>query len=277
MVVYLDQVVLLNGLLDYLLLLTCGRVTASPIRRGRIALAGLLGGLYGAGSLVFPRLGTLPLQLLAGMGLCLMAFGADRRLLRRSVVLGLLAAAFSGIVLLLTELFSAPMALVGRRVYYPVTFGVLVLTGGGAYGLMKWALGRLEHQGGDVVAVRVTLLGRTAELTALRDTGNTLKDPVSGCPVMVCDGALLGKLLPGLKKEALRDPMALLPEVQKLAPETRPRLVPYKAVGVERGLLLALRPREVQIQGREEQVLLAFTPGTVSDGGGYQALLGGVS
>ena len=277
MVVYLDQVVLLNGLLDYLLLLTCGRVTASPIRRSRVALAGLLGGLYGAVSLVLPRLGTLPWQLLMGVVLCLAAYGPDRLLLRRSVVLGLLAAAFSGIVLLLTELFSAPMALVGRRVYYPVTFGVLVLTGGGAYGLMKWALGRLEHQGGDIVSVRVTLESQTAVLTALRDTGNTLRDPVSGWPVMVCDGALLKKLLPELKDADLKDPMALLQRVQKTAPGTRPRLVPYKAVGVESGLLLALRPREVQIGGKEERVLLAFTPGSVSDGGGYQALLGGVS
>lgn len=277
MVVYLDQVVLLNGLLDYLLLMTCGRVTASPIRRSRVALAGLLGGLYGAVSLVWPWAGELPGQLFAGVCLCLMAFGADRLLLRRSVVLCLLAAAYSGIVLLLTELFSAPMALVGSRVYYPVTFGVLVLTGGGAYGLMKWALGRLEHQGGDIVSVRVTLGDRTADLTALRDTGNTLRDPVSGWPVMVCDGALLGKLLPELKETDLKDPMALLPRVQSLAPGTKPRLVPYKAVGVERGLLLALRPQDVQIAGKEEQVLLAFTPGTVSDGGGYQALLGGVS
>lgn len=277
MVVYLDQVVLLNALLDYLLLLTCGRVTASPIRRGRVAAVGLLGGIYGAVSLLRPSLASLPWQLLVCLVLCLAAYGPGRLLLRRSVVLCLLAAAFSGIVLLLTELFSAPMALVGSRVYYPVTFGVLVLTGGGAYGLMKWALGRLEHQGGDVAETEICLRDRRVQITALRDTGNTLRDPVSGCPVMVCDGTLLKALLPEVDRAELQDPAALLRRLRALAPETSPRLIPYKAVGVESGLLLALRPREVKVLGKRETVLLAFTPGTVSDGGGYQALLGGVS
>lgn len=277
MVVYLDQVAVLNGLLDYLLLLTCGRVTASPICRWRVALAGALGGLYGAASLIWPWLGTFLGQMLSCGVLCLTAYGPGRLLLRRSVVLCLLAAAFSGIVLVLTELFAAPMALVGRRVYYPVSFAVLVLTGGGAYGVMKWALGHLEHQGGDVVQAEVCLHQRTVLLTALRDTGNTLRDPVSGCPVMVCDGDLLHRLLPEVSQVELSDPVALMARLRTIAPETSPRLIPYKAVGVQRGLLLTLRPREVKVLGKRETLLLAFTPGTVSDGGGYQALLGGVS
>ena len=41
-------------------------------------------------------------------------------------------------------------------------------------------------------------------------------------------------------------------------------------------MLLALRPEWMQVDGKEEKMLVAFSPVTVSDGGGYQALLGGV-
>ena len=279
MVIYLDQVLLLNGLVDYLLLVACGSVTATPLKRTRILLAALLGGGYGAVSLLpgFQFLGNLFWELVFAAVLCLVAFGPRRGFLRRSVVFLLLAAAFSGIVLVLTELFSAPAALVGSRVYYPVSLGVLVLTAGGTFGLMKWGLNRLSHQGGDIAKVTVRLGDRSVDFTALRDTGNTLKDPISGCPVLVADRDILRRLLPEIKitEEELRQPALLMERLALQRPMLHLRLIPYKTVGVERGMLLAIRPEETKIGGKREAMLMAFSPVPVSDGGGYEALLGG--
>ena len=47
-VVYLDEVFLLNGIIDYLLLLCAARLAGEPLRRPRMALAAALGGLYAA-------------------------------------------------------------------------------------------------------------------------------------------------------------------------------------------------------------------------------------
>jgi stage II sporulation protein GA (sporulation sigma-E factor processing peptidase) len=198
-------------------------------------------------------------------------------LLRQSLVLLLLAAAFSGLVLLLTELFSAPAALIGGTVYYPLSLGVLILTAGGSYGLISWGLGRLMQHGGDVEQVELTLLGKTFRLTALHDTGNTLRDPLSGCPVMVTDWQVLASLIPelDLSEAAFSCPQDLVARLRETKPELSPRLIPYKTVGVGHGLLLALRPEEVKISGKQETLLIAFSPVAVSDGGGYQALLGG--
>ncbi len=273
MVIYLDQALVLNSLLDYLLLVACGRVTASPLRRKRLLLGALLGGGYALLCLRLPLLGSLWGSLMMAVGMCLAAFGPGRGLVRRSVVLLLLGAAFSGVVLVLTELMSAPAALVARRVYYPVSFGVLVLTAGGALGVMKWGLDGLTHRGGDIVPVRITLRGRAVELTALRDTGNGLRDPVSGCPVLVAEGAVLRRLLPEahITPEALARPGELLCRI----PAARPRLIPYRTVGTARGLLLAIRPEKLEVKGKEEKMLVAFSPVPLSEGGGYQALLGG--
>ena len=278
MVIYLDQAFLLNSLLDYLLLIVCGTITAAPLKRRRILLAAALGGLYAVGSLLpeFHFIGNLPYQAMIAAAMCLVAFGPERALPRQIVVLLLLAAAFCGIVLLLTEVFSAPASLVGRRVYYPMSLGALVLSAGGAFGLMEWGLSRLTHQGGDIVPVTVRIGGRSVSFTALRDTGNTLRDPISGCPVMVADGKLLSDLL-GKKPDpgALRHPAELVSWLGQIRPELTPRLIPYQTVGVEYGMLPAIRPEEVEISGKKETVLLAFSPAAVSDGSGYKALLGG--
>lgn len=280
MVIYLDRVLLLNGALDYLLLAACGSVTAAPLRRTRLLLAALLGGVYAMASLLpgLELLGRQPMPLLFAAALCLVAFGPGRGLLRQSAVLILLAAAFSGVVLALTEVFSAPAALVGRRVYYPVSLGALVLTAGGAWGIFRWGLGRLSRQGGGIAQVTIVLAGRRAALTAMRDTGNTLRDPISGQAVLVADGRLLERLLPELHAgpEELRRPAALVERTERLYPALRPRLLPYQAVGVDRGMLLCLRPEEVQIEGKREAMLVAFSPSPVSGGDGYEALLGGV-
>ena len=102
-VVYIDEVFLLNTMVDYLLLLSAARLTGEVLRRGRMALAALLGGLYAALSYL-PGWGFLshPLcKLASAVGMTLVAFGGSRRLLRVSLVFFGVAAAFGGGVLAL--------------------------------------------------------------------------------------------------------------------------------------------------------------------------------
>lgn len=277
MTVYLDGVFLINGFVDYLLLVVSGGLTARPIRRKRIALAGALGGGYGVVCLLpgWSFFGNLFWRIVLAGLLCLVAFGAERGLLRQVVVLFLLTAAFSGVVLLLTELFSAPAAFVGNRVYYPLGMETLVLTAGGAYGVFSWALSRMGHQGGDIVPVSLSINGKQLELTALRDTGNTLRDPITGEGVLVLSPELMKKLLPEVGQRLILDPQGLMEGIGHTYPALRPRLIPYKTVGVSHGMLVGLRPEEVRIHGKRESLLVAFSPVEISDGGGYRALLGG--
>mgnify|MGYP000650669003 CR=1 FL=1 len=55
----------------------------------------------------------------------------------------------------------------------------------------------------------------------------------------------------------------------------RCRLLPYQAVGVECGMLLALRLDGARV-GTEDygKLLLALSPTRLTDGGGYHALIG---
>ena len=109
-------------------------------------------------------------------------------------------------------------------------------------------------------------------LRALLDTGNTLRDPLTGEGVVVAGRDALAALLPGSKvtEGELRDPAVLLPRLAKQFPGVRLRLVPFHAVGVEAGLLLALRCR-----AGKRPVLVAFSPTAVGGQGAYNALLGG--
>ena len=102
-------------------------------------------------------------------------------------------------------------------------------------------------------------------LTALRDTGNSLRDPITGKPVLIV-GADIAEKLTGLSPAALRDPVRTMGSLPGL------RLIPYRTVG-NTGFLLALRIPSVKIGNRQGSALVAFSPHIL--GSGYQALTGG--
>ncbi len=110
------------------------------------------------------------------------------------------------------------------------------------------------------------------------DTGNTLTDPASGRPVIVAEGERAAPLFPREHRPEptdLRDPTAALTRLGTGAWRSRFRLLPYRSVGVDRGLLLAVRADGLELEGRARgPVLVALSPTPVSDGGGYQALIG---
>ena len=115
------------------------------------------------------------------------------------------------------------------------------------------------------VPVELTYRGQTLRLTALRDTGNTLRDPITGAAVLILDAAACEKLT-GLGMEALKDPISAMEQLPGL------RLIPYKTVG-NRGFLLALKISDAKIGKRRGSTLVAFSPQNF--GRKYQALTGG--
>ena len=78
-VIYADELVALNALVDYLLLALAARAAGLPLRRGRFALSGLLGGGYALAAAVGPgALRTVWVKLLLSLILCALAFGTGR-------------------------------------------------------------------------------------------------------------------------------------------------------------------------------------------------------
>ncbi|MBO5917483.1 MAG: sigma-E processing peptidase SpoIIGA, partial [Oscillospiraceae bacterium] len=120
--------------------------------------------------------------------------------------------------------------------------------------------------------------GRKVWLNALRDTGNTLTDPLTGRAVMVAQADRLHELFPpGACPEAtqLMDPARSMAQLEQGVLRGRLRLLPYRAVGVSCGMLLAVRVDSAVLEGEEKgSVLVALSPTPVSDGGPYCALVG---
>lgn len=253
--IYLDLAVLLNFMVDGLLLLGTNRLAGHPPQWRRCALAAAVGAIYG-GVCLLPGLRFLRniLWRLVFLGLMgVLAFGPEKSGWKRCGLFVILSMSLGG------------MAMVMERRDIPM----LVLGGG-----FLWLLCRVGFSGPvgrEYVPLVIRYLGQAVRLTALRDTGNTLRDPITGEPVLVI-GVDAARKLTGLTAAELRSPLETIGKgsVPGL------RLIPYRAVGQPGGMLLAMRFGDVRLGEQKGPALVAFAPDKIGGSDGYQALTGGV-
>lgn len=257
-VIYTDSVFFLNMLMDYLLFLATARLAGVPLHRKRYFLAAFLGGSY-AVACFLPGAGFLchtAVKAASGILLGLVAFGGEERLARLMVLLFAVSCGFAGCVLALGLVSGGGMPEVNGIFYTDVSFRVLLIASTAAYLVLTLVFhaSAVHCMKGERLPVMIYIQGKKAEFTALHDTGNSLRDPVSGRAILIVSYGVLDSLFTSevrqlLTSKRLSAPTELLQPLQKLAPWLRPRLIPYNSVGAGEGLLLAIKTDWTEIGG----------------------------
>lgn len=253
--VYADLVVVLNFLVDFLLLLGTNRLSGFPPGVGRAAAAAALGAAYSGMCLIpgFRFLGNTLWRLVSLGFMAVIAFGWNKSAVKRCGVFVLLSMAMGGIA---TGFGSG-------------SFWMIAVAAAGVWILCRIGFGG-RISGREYVPLEIRHQEKTVRLTALRDSGNTLRDPITGEPVLVIDAAAAGELT-GLTAQQLKTPL------ETLARQEIPglRLIPYRAVGQQGGMMLAMRFSDVTVGNSRRPALVAFAAEAIGGGEGYRALTGG--
>lgn len=248
--IYLDLLIMQNFLADFLLLLASQRLSGYPGAGKRLLAGAALGGIYSGGCFLpgFSFLAQLHWQLIVLALMCLVSFGWGKSSWRRSGIFLLLSMALGGLSLQLSRGNG------GWQLLAPVLLLALIAVAFGGRAGQKKLLPLEIPEGKSVL-----------RLMALVDSGNGLRDPVSGEAVLVV-GPEEARKLTGLNQEALKMPM------DTLRKRTVPglRLIPYRTVSGS-GMLLAKRFPDVRLGGQTRSILIAFAPHYLGDGT-YQAL-----
>lgn len=252
MTVYIDGVFFLNFLIDFLLLLASARLCGYPARLRRILLSAGLGGIYAASCLLpgFSFLGNILWRTVSLALMAVIAYGFSLSALRRGLVFAFLSFALGGAALGLGKGGFLGLVCAAGVVCLLCCMGFRGRIGGSTYLPVELSYGQ-----------------KILHLTALKDTGNTLRDPITGTDVLVV-GADVASALVGLTQEQLRNPVESMGALPGL------RLVPYHSVG-KSSFLLAMRLKNVKIGSWQGSSLVAFAPEGLSREGAYQALTGG--
>lgn len=255
MLVYLDVVIVLNFMVDFLLILGTNRLTGYPPGVKSAIVAAMFGSGYAAMCMMpgFHFMGSALWRMVFLVLIALTAFGWNRSAVHRGAVFVLLSMALGGIASGVDT----------------VDFGAVCVCAA-----LLWLLCRLgfrNRQGQrEYVPVELRWQDRKVRLLALRDTGNTLRDPLTGEPVLVC-GADVGEELLMLPRRCFSDPA----ETVSSGRIAGLRLVPYHAIGQPGGMMLAIRLRHAKIGDRVADPLVAFAPHEIAKGEEYRMLTGG--
>lgn len=281
-VVYVDTLFFLNLSVDYLLLLLTARIAGVYVRRRRL-LAGAVVGAVLSVLLYFPPLpwgiallargGTLTATILPAFGstpvrtwprlmgtfllLTTVLAGVTLALFRENDQMqlrnGTIYAEVSGVVMLIS--FTVVFALSG-----------IVLGKGRAAPTRHWREIRAENHSG------------TTAFRALTDSGNLLRDPVSGRQVIVAESTVVAPLL-GLEAQALCQLLRDLPPervLERLRQDCGMAfwLLPVRTI-MKNGLMVVFRPQKMYVDNElREDCLLGMTDGAIDAGGDCHGLMG---
>ena len=295
-VIYIDELLAVNLLLDYFILLATAKICAIFVPRRRLWLAAALGAAYAAAT-AFPPvvwLGATPLKLLCGAAMLAVAFGFHRRFARLALVFFAVSAAAAGACMAAVYLGGATLARMDLRVLvaaFGVSYVAITLvfrraarvTGGTTHDLvitvaasprnaLHCVRGSPSTRHLSRAASAPQFQHASVRLRALQDTGNSLTDPITGARTCVATLADLLPLFPPDTHAALAAAVqsidySALVTLNTLQTGVKLRLLPYSAVGTEVGALLCFRPTAVTVDGiARTDLVIAISPTAVGDG-----------
>ncbi len=274
-IIYLDLLFIINFIIDYFLFLCSARVAGCVLRRKRYVLAALLGALYAVFA-AMPSgfyLNSALAKLAVATLMSLIAFGSERYFLRCFLIFLAVSASFGGAV---WAVFLLSGTTPSDEPFVSLSPAMLALAFALCYAFISFAFrGGIRKNDTQIVDMRISLNSHIITLRALRDTGNCLRDPMSGKSVAVADSKLLRPLFPDcLDALHLEDPGCLVSKIScNKAYERRFRLIPYSSLGNSKGLLAAFRPDSIHIDGKEtDDVLIAISHDLISQNGTYNAI-----
>lgn len=278
-VIYLDVLLALNFCMDYCVLRAASAIGGRPCSVKRLCLASGLGAVYAAGSVLVPGLSAVPIRVMSCAVMAGTAFHvrSARRLLRQTLLVMLIAFVFGGCVLALEQL-SGTTLLVEGALYAPVSRKVLLISAALAYGLSGIVFrnqARENRPHGETI--RLTCGGKIQEVYLLVDSGNTLRDPVTGRPVLVLTRAAAMRILPEetqfLPLLLGKDNAAELVQRARQEGVTGWRLISFQSVGGG-GMMPCFHPDAVTREnGSAYDSMVAISGGGAVCAGDYDGLI----
>ena len=252
--VYVDLFFLVNFSMDFLCLFLTAKILGIRLSLGRGLLGAICGGLYADLSLFLPvgRIASLLISLAVCVGICLLTFwerGRGPSLPVYILVFAAISMALGGVMTALFNLFN----------HMPLFEGIEESEGDGIsvwlFGLLALISAGITLFGGRFFAGRVSQEyvelelcygGRSKRVYALTDSGNLLREPISGKPCIFLDLAAAETLLPREVLRAARQGAAEAMETVSGAYVRDLRLIPTRTASGS-SLLLGVRMEKITV------------------------------
>ena len=290
MTIYLDIVLLENICMNYIILYATGIIYKAGIKSIRLIVSSLIGGVYAIVSYIdiLGIYSNIVLKIILSIAMVYIAFSAKTiKVLARQVVLFYLTSfAFGGVAFALLYFVKPQDILMKNGIYigmYPLKIvmlgaiiGFIIITT--AFKMIKGKISRKDM----FCEITLGLNGKKTKVIAMIDTGNLLKEPITGLPVIVVEKTSLKELFPeqilnNLQNIMLGENVENLDGIEKYMAKIR--AIPFTSLGKQNGMLLGFKLDYISICAEEKDVLVpevivGIYENSLTKNGLYTALIG---
>lgn len=292
MVFYIDLILILNFLIDYLILLATSKFLKLQYKSWRLAIGATLGALYSLTffipSLDFPQLFFS--KVILSIAIVLVSFGFKHliQFIRTIATFYLTSFILGGGVLAIQYMFNIEHEVVNgvyvSRSSTPTVTIIIIL----ASAIAIWffsnntikSIWRKTSSYDGIVEVEIVLGSNNFKCKGLVDTGNRLYDPITRKPVMIVEASNI-PFIPAKLKNTYKGSQFDLELFDKVTEEIEPewlarlQLVPFRTVSREMQFIIAFRPDKVVINNQyvQTRVLIGLDYGELSHDDTYQAII----
>lgn len=260
MTVYVDVLIFINAVVDYLLINLSSLITGNRIKTLRLVITALISSLF---SLVvfLPYLGAfaeLLIRVLSAIVICLIGYGYKnfKNFLKNYLAFLTVSIVFNGLMSAVWIIFKPNgMVLNNSVIYFNISALEMIIFSVLSYLIIRLVLSVIRRTSPYARRCKIKLQhnGRLVEVTGMVDTGNSLKDVYSGRQVIITDNNIALQLF------------------GKLEDKNR-LLLPYKTVGGT-GTVWAYPCKNAYVNNCEiGSVLIAVSDETID--GDYKAIVG---
>ncbi|MBE6718509.1 MAG: hypothetical protein E7574_04575 [Ruminococcaceae bacterium] len=280
-VIYGDVLMVINFSMDFLALYITAKIMHVKLINYKITISAAIGALYSLFILGFNINDSLTmiLSLILSFVLTITAYGKQniKSLIKNTAVFYLVNFSLGGGITAICNLLNVWQSKRNIMIngtydvlYGDLPFGLLVLIGlfCGIFSLVSGKIVK-RKTAEKISELKVTLNKTQITFEALVDSGNLLKEPISGKPVIVATFESVRKIIPvelfGLFKN--KDTAV----IEKSPYSSRIRLIPASTVN-SKGLLFAFLPDSIALDNVEIDAYLAIT-NDIDSFGGYPAIV----
>ena len=260
-VVYIDEVLIVNLAMNLTALWLTSRFTGNERSFARMLAGAAVGCIY-AFLVLWPGF-TMMLhffaKILVATLMVVIAFGVRswRKFIRQLGYLFLSSFCLGGIATGLHYLWHTAVIDLENKLglgefnkWAVLTATILIAMFLGHWGVTGWRKG--SAQIATKIPLTITFWGKKVSVLALVDTGNQLIDPLSQHPVIILEYEVLKCVLPEELYGAFGEGTGnTILAVSNTPYANRVRLIPFQSLGQDHGMLLGIRPDEVEIQVRD--------------------------
>ena len=288
MTIYVDIVLLENLCMNYIILFSTAYILKLKIKHLRIFLSSLLGAVYAilAYANIIPMYTSVITKIILSICMIYIAYYPKhiKGLLKELIVFYLVSFALGGCAFALLYIVRPQDIFMVDGVYigtYPLKIALLGEITGFIITYVAFKVVKSRVTKNEIIyKVIVKFDEKELETNVMLDTGNMLKDPISGEAVVLIEKQKLYEIMP---KNLLDNIEKVLggefKEEQEVKYRTRLRIIPFTSVGKQNGMMLGIKVDEVKIitdvdEIINQNVIVCVYDKTFSKSGRYFGLIG---